>query len=216
LSGYRVAHLDEIPARDSWIPIRDHLDIGAFGVNAYRSEEAGGRVINDHTELLTKHEELYLVLEGHATFLVAGDEVDAPAGTLVYVGDPSTRRSAVAKEARTTVLAAGARPGHVFEVSPWEEAWEDNQLSMRLYREGRYADAAATQREAIERHPRVAGLYYNLACFDSMAGAGGETVAASLAHAIELHPEFRDFARDDSDLDPVRDDPAVTALLEPA
>ena len=45
MSGYSVTHLDEIPKRDSWIPIRDHFDIGAFGVNAYHAAEAGGRLI---------------------------------------------------------------------------------------------------------------------------------------------------------------------------
>ena len=38
------------------------------------------------------HEELYLVLSGHATFMVDGDEIDAPAGTLIFVPDVSSRR----------------------------------------------------------------------------------------------------------------------------
>jgi hypothetical protein len=36
VSGYTIAKLDEIPARDAWIPVRDHFGIGGFGVNAYR------------------------------------------------------------------------------------------------------------------------------------------------------------------------------------
>ncbi len=99
VSGYAVTTLDEIPKRDTWIPVRDHFGIGAFGVNAYRGQEAGAPVISDHTELMAKHEELYVVVEGHATFTVDGEEVDAPAGTLVFVSDPASRRSAVAKEA---------------------------------------------------------------------------------------------------------------------
>ena len=135
MSGYTVTHLHEIPRRDRWIPVRDHLDIGAFGVNAYHADNPGDTVISDHTESLSKHEELYVVVEGHATFTVDGGEVDAPAGTLVYVGDPATRRTAVAVEAGTTVVVAGARPGAAFEVSPWEETWEENQEAMKLYRE---------------------------------------------------------------------------------
>src|SRR5438105_12532821 len=102
MNGYTVTKLGEIPKRDTWIPVRDHLGIGAFGVNAYRAEEAGGRVISPHTELMAKHEELYLVVEGHATFTVDGEEVDAPAGTLVFVADPATHRGAVARDEGTT------------------------------------------------------------------------------------------------------------------
>jgi quercetin dioxygenase-like cupin family protein len=217
VSGFTIAKLDEIPKRDTWIPIRDHFGIGAFGVNAHRAEEAGGIVINEHTETMAKHEELYLVVDGHATFTVDGEEIDAPAGTLVFVGDPATRRSAVAKEAGTTVLIAGARPGHAFEIAPWEESWQENQQAMALYNEARYSEAADVLREAIKLHPDSAGLFYNLACFDSMAGADAATVAAQLARAIELYPEFRDLAREDTDLEPVRDDPAIQALVgEPA
>ena len=212
MSGFTVAKLDEIPKRDTWIPVRDHLGIGAFGVNAYRAEEAGERVISDHTETMAKHEELYLVIEGHATFTVDGDEIDAPTGTLVFVGDSATRRGAVAKEAGTTVLVAGARPGHPFEVS-WEESWEESQEAMKLYREERYREAGDVLREAIKRYPNSAGLSYNLACFNSMAGADAATVTEHLDRAIGLYPGFRDMALEDSDFEPVRDDPAFQALV---
>jgi quercetin dioxygenase-like cupin family protein len=212
VSTSTVAHLNDIPKRDAWIPIRHHFQIGAFGVNAYRAAEAGGRVISDHTENPTKQEELYVVVEGHATFTVDGDEVDAPTGTLLFAA-PATRRSAVAKEAGTTVLVVGGRPGQAFEPGPWEEAWQENQAAMKFYREERYGEAADVLREALVTRPDAAGIYYNLACFDSKAGADAATVAGSLERAIELYPAFRDFARDDSDFDPVRDDPAIQALV---
>jgi tetratricopeptide (TPR) repeat protein len=171
-------------------------------------------VISDHVELLANHEELYVVVSGHATFTVGGDEIDAPEGTLVFVSDPAARRGAVAREAGTTVLVVGARPGEAFSVSPWEESWEESQKAMAFYREERYADAADVLREAVERYPDSAGLHYNLACFDSMAGADVDTVAQHLGRSIELYPGFRDFARADSDLDRVREQPAVRELLE--
>ena len=174
----------------------------------------GTDVIGDHNELLTKHEELYVVLKGHATFTVAGDEIDAPASTLVFVSDPELRRGAVAREAGTTVLVVGAQPGAPFEVSPWEESAREGQEAMALYREQRYGEAADVLREATRRFPESAGLFYNLACLDSMADAEPAAVAASLRRSIELFPGFRDYPRDDSDLDPVRDDPAVKELLE--
>ena len=213
MTGFTLIHLQEIPARDMWIPIRDHLGIEAFGVNAYRAEAAGDTVISDHVETLSRHEELYVVVAGHATFTVDGEEIDAPQGTLVFVGDPATRRTAVAEEPGTTVLVTGARAGHAFEVAPWEETWQPNREAMKLYREERYGEAADVLRTALEDHPDAAGLLYNLACFDCKAGADVDTVAASLGRAIELHPGFRDFARDDSDFDPVRDEPAIQILV---
>jgi quercetin dioxygenase-like cupin family protein len=212
--SYTAAKLDEIEQRDTWFPVREHLGIGAFGVNAYRAGEASTDVIGEHTELMAKHEELYVVLNGHATFTVDGDAIDAPAGTLVFVSDPAVRRGAVAKEAGTTVLAVGAKPGEAFKVSPWEESWREGQEAMALYREQRFGEAADVLREAVGRYPDSAGLYYNLACFDSMAGKDADDVAASLERSIELFPGFRDYAREDSDFDPVRDEPAVKELLE--
>jgi TolA-binding protein len=214
MSAYGVARLDEIEKRDTWRPVREHFGIGAFGTNAYQADEEGADVIGDHNELMAKHEELYVVMNGHATFTVDGNEVDAPAGTLVFVSDPSVRRRAVAREAGTTVLVVGGKPGEAFSVSPWEESWREGQEAMVLYREKRYGDAADVLREAVQRFPDSAGLYYNLACFDSMAGAEPDAVAESLARSIELFPGFRDFAREDSDLDPVRDRPPVKELLE--
>ena len=214
MSRYTVKHIGDIERRDTWIPIRDDLGIGAFGINAFRADESGAQVISDHTELMAKHEELYYVLEGRAAFTVDGEEIDAPAGTLVFVGDPDSRRGAKAVEAGTTVLVAGARPGTAYEVSPWEESWRESGEAMGLYREQRYGEAAVILRDAIRRYPESAGLYYNLACFESMAGEDAAGVTGHLAQAIELYPTFRDYARQDSDFEPVADDPAFKALLE--
>jgi quercetin dioxygenase-like cupin family protein len=214
VSGYTVTHLDDIEKRDTWIPVRSHFGIGAFGTNAYVAKAAGDAVIGEHTESMAKHEELYVVLNGHATFTVAGEDVDAPAGTFVFVSDPAARRKAIAKEAGTTVLVVGGAPGQAFEVAPWEESWKEGQEAMALYREQKYSEAADVLREAVTRFPDSAGLYYNLACFDSMAGAQPADVAASLSRSIELYPGFRDYAREDSDFDPVRNEPAVKELLE--
>lgn len=213
MSDFVVTHLHDIPIRDKWIPVRAHFGISSFGVNAYRGDEAGARLIGAHVETISKHEELYVVVEGHATFTVDGEEVDAPAGTFVYVGDPASWRTAVAKEPGTIVLVAGAQPGRVFEVSPWETTWRENQEAMKLYREERYDAAADVLREAIKTHPNAPGLFYNLACFDSRAGANAATVAENLGRAIELNDGFVAFARGDSDLDPVRADPEIQALL---
>jgi len=121
MSGWSTAHLDGIAAGNepAWAPIRSHFGIGAFGVNAWRGC-AGDEVIERHDEAEDGHEELYLVLSGHATFEVAGEQVDAPAGTLVFVGDPGLERAAVATVDGTAVLALGGWADRAFQPSEWE------------------------------------------------------------------------------------------------
>ena len=54
MSAYTVAHLDEIDeitdGREPWRPIRHHLGITSFGINAWTGREAGDRIINEHDE----------------------------------------------------------------------------------------------------------------------------------------------------------------------
>ena len=128
----KTAHLDDIPPTDVgggnlWKPIRSTLGIRAFGVNAHVAREPGAAIIHEHDETeagagAQRHEELYVVLRGRATFIVDGEDVDAPAGTLVFVDDPSARRAAAALEEGTIVLAIGGPVGEAYEVPPWE-AW---------------------------------------------------------------------------------------------
>src|SRR5262249_38284775 len=147
VTRWRTAHLDEIERRrGGWTPIRAHFDVQALGVNAWTAEQAGDDVIGEHIER-TGHEELYLVLSGHATFSVDGDEIDAPTGTLVYVRDPTARRKAVAVDTNTTVLSAGGKPGEAFTVSPWERASPFADRGMEHYFAKRYDEAATAFEE---------------------------------------------------------------------
>ena len=120
----KVLRLDEIegiPVFGTlvWKPVRKTLGVTAFGINAYTAANAGDEVVEEHTEEQLGHEEIYAVVSGHATFTVDGEEVDAPAGTLVYLDDVTQLRHAIAKEPGTTVLAIGGVPGR-HEVSAWE------------------------------------------------------------------------------------------------
>jgi hypothetical protein len=119
LSG-RIARVDDlerypISGQDglTWRPVRRHFDIKSFGVNAYTAEEAGQRVVEEHRED-GGHEELYVVISGRATFMVDGEEHDAPTGTLVHC-TPGTLRGAIAAEPGTTVLGIGAKQGEIFQ-----------------------------------------------------------------------------------------------------
>jgi quercetin dioxygenase-like cupin family protein len=101
-----------------------HFGITSFGINAYTTPKAGQDLVGEHNEADTRHEELFLVTRGHATFRVEGEDVDAPAGTLVHVPDPEAMRSARAEEDNTTVVCIGGAPGQAFEVSEWEQKYD--------------------------------------------------------------------------------------------
>ena len=94
MTRWASARLDEIERPDSRIPIGDHFGVRALGIDAFVGAEVGDEIIHSHAEDWRGHEELYVVLEGHATFTVEGDEIDAPARTIVYVREPSARRLA--------------------------------------------------------------------------------------------------------------------------
>ena len=124
-----IVTLDRIPRASDpcdpsldWRPVRDHLGIRAFGVNAFLGHEPGDRVVELHDENGDEpgHEELYLVLRGAARFVVDGEEHDVPAGGLVLVA-PGSTREAFATAPDTAVLVVGARPGVAFTPSAWEE-----------------------------------------------------------------------------------------------
>lgn len=189
-----------------WKPVRAALGIGAFGVNAYRAASAGDQVVEDHDELgggAGHHEELYVVVAGHARFTVAGKEIDAPAGTLVFLDDPAERRAAVALEPATTILAIGGTRGEPFRVSPWE-------FSFRAAGAPGPAEARSIMVEGLAEYPENASLHYNLACVEAL---GGEPDAAfdHLWRAFELDPKLREHAAKDPDLDSIRSDPRFVA-----
>ena len=124
--GYAVAKLDEIahPEWPYWAPIRYAFDIRAFGINSWR-KGAGETVIPEHDESASGHEELYLVVDGHATFTIGGDEIDAPKETAIFIPDPKLTRAAVATADGTHVLSIGGWADRAFEPSEWEAKYCD-------------------------------------------------------------------------------------------
>ena len=205
----QVARLNEIERRGRSIPVREHLGIHAFGVNAYTPSEEG-TLINEHDEAGSGQEELYIVLEGNASFEIDGETLDAPAGTLVFVA-PGVQRKATG---HGTVLALGATPGEAYQGMDWGEAWPFQSESMAAYREQRYADAFEAVRRGLEAVPDHPGLHYNYACFATLAGETGDETFDHLKRSVELFPRFREQARTDDDLAAVRDDPRFEEALK--
>ena len=207
-SSWNVARLDEIERRGRDIPVREHLGIHAFGMNAYTPAE-DGTLISEHDESGSGQEELYLVLEGNAVFEIDGETVDAPSGTFVFVR-PESRRKATGDG---TVLAIGATPGEAYQALDWGDAWPFHRDSMTAYSEQRYADALDAVRAGLEHAPENAGLHYNYACFATLAGGSGDDVFDHLRRSVELHPSFREQAPRDDDFAAVRDDPRFEQAL---
>jgi tetratricopeptide (TPR) repeat protein len=212
MSGYQIARLDEIDeisdGRCPWRPVRHHFGIASFGVNAWTARAAGDRLINEHDEDEPDgHEELYYVASGRATFELDGERRDAPTGTFVFVR-PEVKRTAFAEEPNTTLVAMGGTPRKAYEASGWE-VWAPLGP---LYQAGDYEEAADRGRELLETNPPYSAVYYNVACCESLAGRKQDAIG-HLRRAIELSERSREFAKDDSDFEPIRDDPAFKELV---
>jgi tetratricopeptide (TPR) repeat protein len=191
-----------------WHSIRHHFDVRGFGVNANVAVEPGV-IVEEHDETHGDggQEELYVVLSGHATFTLDGEEVDAPRGTLVFVRDPAVKRAAVAHEAGTTLLCLGGRPGQPFRVSTWEYS----RRAVARVEAGDPEAAVAIMEEVFAERPDDPFVLYDLACFESLAGRR-EQALEHLRLALEADPSLVEHARTDTDLDPIRDDPSVPRL----
>ena len=206
---YGVSRLGDVESLRSrhgydWHSIRHHFDVRAFGINANVAPEAGCVLVEEHTEDVpwSRHEELYLVVSGHAVFTLDGEEVDAPAGTIVFVRDPAVRRAAVAREAGTTLLCVGGPVGRPFQPS----VWEFSRRALDRVEAGDLDAAVAIMEEALEVRPGEPVALYDLACFESLAGRH-EQALEHLRQALAADPSLSDQAREDEDLDPIRDDP---------
>ena len=83
MAAYSVTRLDGIDEIDDggapYRPVRQHFGIASFGVSSFTGRKTSDRIMNEHSEE-EDQEELYLVLQGRATFELDGERVDAPAG----------------------------------------------------------------------------------------------------------------------------------------
>jgi tetratricopeptide (TPR) repeat protein len=212
-AAYSVVALEEIepgPEHDGRVPhnIRRHFDIRGFGVRANRAV-GDGHVIGEHDEAglgSSGQEELYLVVSGAATFNVNGERVEAPAGTLVFVRDPAAKRSAVAKEDGTTVLAIGGTPGEAYRISAGEamdEMWKP-------YRAGDYETALEKLQPVLEERPEAL-VFFNVACMEARLGRTDDAIR-HLEQAIQDDDRIKENIRTDEDLDSLRKDPRFEAL----
>ena len=213
MSEYQVAHLDEIEVLDDgrqpYRAVRHRFGITSFGITTWTAREAGDRILNEHDEADTNDgsEELYLVQSGNAVFELDGERVEAPAGTFVFA-PPGVKRTAFAEEAGTTIVAVGGVPGKAYDPVGWE-LWAPLRPQ---YEAGDYDPVMDRLQEIVAESPQYPLLAYNLACLESLTGHRDEALE-HLARAIAMSDRFRDFAKGDSDLDPIRDDARFVELI---
>jgi mannose-6-phosphate isomerase-like protein (cupin superfamily) len=202
----KLEEIEGIPVLGSlvWKPVRRPLGVTAFGINAYTAVNAGDEVVEEHTEEQLGHEEIYFVHAGHAVFTVDGEEVDAPAGTLVYLDDVSQRRHAIAKEAGTTVIAVGGVPGK-HEPSAWEYFFP----ALPAMREGDYDTARRLLEDGLKENDAPV-MHYQLACVEALAG-NRERALDELRIAVNGNDRYRVHALTDEDFASIRDDPRFPA-----
>jgi hypothetical protein len=204
---FSVVALDELvpfatEGQARWHTIRRTLDIRAFGMNAWSATEDGQEVIGEHDEVDgEQHEEVYVVVSGHATFTLDGDSFDAPAGTLVHVPDPTVKRGAVGTRG-TTILAVGAKPGVVFAPSPWERTAE----ALAFWQTEEWDKAIDVLEAQLAESPDSGVTAYNLACALARAGWRDEALAR-IREATTMEDRFLELAQTDDDLASIRDDP---------
>jgi mannose-6-phosphate isomerase-like protein (cupin superfamily) len=214
-TSYRVLSLPE-KAREGdgervFIGLRRTLDIGAFGASAAYQAKAGETVVGEHDELgpgADGQEELYVVVQGDATFTLDGEEIDAPHGTAVFV-QPGTTRKAVATSDETIVLSIGGRRGEAYRLPPGAELHD----FFEHYNAKDYEGALAACYVALEKYPGNALFYYNIACMQSMLGRGDEALG-TLAQAVDGWPKFKENARADDDFASLREDKRFLELVE--
>jgi hypothetical protein len=183
-----------------------HFDIKSFGVNAYTAEEAGQRVVEEHRED-GGHEELYVVISGRATFMVDGEEHDAPTGTLVHC-TPGTLRGAIAAEPGTTVLGIGAKQGEIFQPSGWEWVFAGSPCSSRATRRARGGSSRLESRPI-----RARGRGRSTSpCIEARLG-NREAAFEQLERAAQLDREaVAKYAPSDEDFASIREDPRFLAI----
>ena len=182
--------------------MRRSLGITAFGINAYTGEP-GENVVEEHTEGGSGHEELYVVISGRARFELDGETVDASAGTLVFLPEPTVKRHAVAEEQGTTVLAIGGKPG-LHETSAWEYFF----AAYSCAEQGDFDAAIADMEEGLRRARRSSAPDSITTSPASRAAAGHlDEARQHLDRAVELDPALRKWADEDEDLAPLRSPP---------
>ena len=212
-----LPHCDDSPPEPGRWTAKDNLahmswwrDHAAHVIEAARTGEPGPKINDD------------LAVE-NARIHAATREL--PAKTVLDEGHRSWERLTSAIQACPAEVLRGPRPGR-----PEQQAWEvipgdtHFHLAEHLgYWHSERGEEEAAEAAAIWAHdlnneafsePAPRGYAaYNLGCFFARHGRAHDA-APYLKEGIELVPSLREWARQDADLDPIRNAPELAALLD--
>ena len=216
MSNYEVAELDQIEemsdGRVPWRPVRHHLGITAFGVNALTGQERRrpdhqrarrGRGARPAGGALRRPE------RARARFEIDGEKVDAPPGSFVFV-TPGVKRTAFAEEPGTTLVAVGAAAGQGLRgVRLGDLDAAPRPLPGRASTT-RPPTAGASSSKA---NPEYAGAALQPRLLRGARRAQRTTRSTTCGRRSSCRSSSRDARPEDSDFDPIRDEPGFKELV---
>jgi quercetin dioxygenase-like cupin family protein len=119
--NYEVKNLDDFETLEgsgnaTWHLARKSLGIASFGINIVEIGPDGQ--IPEHDETERDQEEVFIVLEGEATFVIDGEEHPAPAGTFARLA-PLLQRMVKTGEKGAKVMIISAPTGSGYIPMTW-------------------------------------------------------------------------------------------------
>jgi quercetin dioxygenase-like cupin family protein len=120
--GYTIKSIDEFEEMEgsggaTWHLARKTLGAEAFGFNVVDIEAGGEIPAHDHSG--DNQEEVFIILEGQATFVTDGEEHDAPAGTFCRFAPEVNRTVRNTSDANVRALLIGVPVDSGYVRMPW-------------------------------------------------------------------------------------------------
>ena len=177
---WRVARLDEMEKRGSFIPVREHLGIHSFGINA-RTLGEDGMLINEHDEAgrpgrgVPRARRNGVVRDRRRDVRRAGRDVRVRPARAEAQGDRRRHRPRPRRHGRRGVSVDGLGRG-----VGGSQRVDERLRRAALRRRGRRGAAA------LEKHPDHPGLNYNYACFATLAGEVDDETFTHLGMASKV------------------------------
>jgi len=122
MGDYTVKRFDEMEPILGGIFRRTRASLGAtsFGMQILDMPPDGGDFYPNHDHADSGQEEVYVVLDGSATFQIEDDEVGMSPQMAIRVG-PRTKRKIHGGPQGARILVVGGVPGRVYEPPPFTE-----------------------------------------------------------------------------------------------
>lgn len=117
MTGFHIAHRDEMERSGNWSLCRRALGLRSFGMGLV--EIPPGESIPEHDETERDQEEVFVFLNGEATIVIDGTEHGVGEGTFVRV-DPELQRTVRnTSDTSISVLIISAPRRSGYEPMPW-------------------------------------------------------------------------------------------------